>query len=329
MAKREAAKKTLGSLSFDADKLTVAEYLTRWLNDSVRGSVRERSYIKYESAIRVHIIPELSRLKLKKLTGMHLASFYRKKQDEVSVSSVRSYHALIKRALKQAVRFRLLAHNPAEDVDPPRSAPRQEMRHLSRDEVGILFEAVRGDRLEALFVTAVLSGLRAGELLGLGWEDVDFDKQTLRVRRQLVRGFSSYRFGPPKTMSSRRTVSIKGRKVVEVLRRHRARQLEEKLATRLWQDCGVVFTTRRGTPIEPKTITEKYLRPVTQRAGLPDIRTHDLRHTFATLSLTSGTPVSVVSKMMGHADIAETLNVYSHVLPENTEQAAQTLDNLF
>lgn len=326
-------------LNFDADKLTFGEYVMRWLHDAIAGSVKERSFDRYEGILRVHVAPDLGSIRLSKLTALHLSGFYREKLNAgLSAGNVAQMHSLIKRALRQAVRWHLLAKNPAEDVDPPRKIKGEEIRYLTPSEVAALFEAVRGERLEALFVVAVLSGLRVGELLGLCWEDVDLDKGSVRVRRQLVRPRSGLRFGTPKREASRRSVSIR-RTAVDALRRHRARQLEERLAAgsawRGWPErepADLVFTRPGGGAIDPSAVTRVLLLPALKRAGLMErrIRFHDFRHTFATLMLVEvGERVSVVSKMMGHAKTSETLDTYGHLLPDAQEQAAERLDGLF
>ena len=199
-----------------------------------------------------------------------------------------------------------------------------------------LFEAAWGDWLEALFVVAVLSGLRIGGLLGLKWEDVDFDGQTLRVHRQMIRARIGLGLTPmTKTDSSRRAVSVMRRggeegRAIKALRQHRSRQLEEKLrAGSLWQENDLVFTLKSGRPLDPATATQRYLHPVLEWAGVKRVGFHTLRHTFASLNILNGTHVKVVQEALGHSTTAETMNRYSHVLPSRQADAAERLNALF
>jgi integrase len=331
LRKRDEARATTldVALDFDAEHLSFGEFLLRWLSDSVKGSTRERTYDKHESVVRVHLLPALGSVKLKKLTAAHLQGLYHQRFDQgLSGQTVKGIHATANRALGQAVRWRLIPYNPAKDTDRPR-VESKEVETLSREEVGALFEAARDNRLEALFVVAVLSGLRIGELLGLKWEDVDLRARTLRVRRQLIRARSGIAFAPPKRNASKRAVEV-GERALDALRRHRRVQLEEKLrAGSLWQENDLVFTTKEGKPLEPATATQRYLHPVLERAGVKRVGFHALRHTFATLHLLNGEHVKVVQEALGHSTIAETMNRYSPVLPSMQAEAAKRLDALF
>jgi integrase len=172
-----------GGLVFDAKNQTVGEYLERWLNDSVRGSVKPVTFENRERLVRNHIAMSLGHVKLKNLTPAHIQGFYRAKLDAgLAPSSVRLLHAILHKALKQAVRWELLPRNACEAVDPPKLQT-EEIQPLDADQAKALLEAARGDRLEALYVLAVTAGLRIGELLGLKWEDVDLKRGVLHVRR--------------------------------------------------------------------------------------------------------------------------------------------------
>ncbi len=164
------------------------------------------------------------------------------------------------------------------------------------------------------------------ELLGLRWEDVDLEAATLQVRRVLTTAKEGPKFTAPKTAKSRRIVSL-NRHAVEALRRHHDRQFEE--STRFadeWQDYGLVFVTTTGTPINPRNLTGRSFKPLLKRAGLPDVRFHDLRHTCAPLLLSSGVHPKLVQELLGHATIAITLDTYSHVLPGMGDQAANAME---
>jgi integrase len=301
--------------------------MERWLNDSVRDSVKERTYDGYVHISHRHIIPTLSSLKLNALTPAHIQALYRAKLDAgLSNRTVRYIHQTLHRALKQAVRWGLMTSNPTEATDPPRRV-RKEIKPLKREQVACLFEAARGDRLEALYVVAVLTGLRAGELLGLRWEEIDLERRVLRVQQQLVRTKRGLSFGRPKNDRGR-AVKLAAT-AVEALRRHRKRQLEERVkAGSLWKDTGLVFTTTVGTPLDASNLTRRYLYPLLERTGLPRVRFHDLRYTFATIMLQNGENPKVVQEMLGHANISETMDTYSHILPDMQDSAVERLDQL-
>jgi integrase len=211
-----------GGLVFDADNQKLEEYLDRWLNDSVRGSVKPVTFESYAQLVRVHIVPALGGVTLRALSPAHLQGFYRAKLDAgLSPRTVQYLHAVLHRALKQALRWGLVPRNVSEDVDPPR-VRREEIKALSPDQARTLLETARDDRLEALYVLAVHCGLRQGELLGLKWEDVDLERGTLQVRRTL----SGSTFTTPKTAKSRRSVRLT-KSTLEALRKHLERQLGE------------------------------------------------------------------------------------------------------
>ena len=232
-------------------------------------------------------------------------------------------HRTLSKALKQATDDGLIPRNVAGVVKPPR--PRtEEIRPLGREQVWALLDTARGDRLEALYVVAVTTGLRRGELQGLKWEDIDLEAGTLQVRRTLSEPKGGYIFEAPKSGKGR-NIRLTQR-ATAALREHRKRQLEERMELGgLWQDHGLVFTSGIGTPMLGGNLNRTF-KAVLQRAGLPEIRFHDLRHSCATLLLCQGVNPKFVQELLGHADIALTLNVYSHVLPDMGDAAAGAMD---
>jgi integrase len=317
-----------GGLVFDAENQTVSEYLERWLSDSVKGSVRPKTFDSYEWLVRKHIAPALGRVKLKTLTSAHIQGFYRSKLEAgLSPRTVQYLHVVLHRALKQALRWGLVPRNVSEAVDPPK-VRREEIRPLSSDQARRLLEAASGDRFEALYALAIHCGLRQGELLGLRWEDVDLEAGTLHVRRTLNLAKDGPKFTAPKTAKSRRQIRLTAG-AVAALRRHHDRQFEESTRlTGLWQDYGLVFATTIGAPINPRNLTSRSFKPLLKRAGLPDIRFHDLRHTCATLLLKRSVHPKLVQELLGHATIAVTLDTYSHLVPGMGDQAANAMESV-
>jgi len=332
----EAAKKLAKALSdredgmvFDAENLTVGEYLDRWLKDSVEGNVGPRTLSNYQLQVRQHIRPALGRINLKALSPAHDQSVYRSKLDSgLAPSSVRYIHAVLHRALKQALRWGLVPRNASESVDLPRLG-NEEVEALLPEEVRAFFEAAQEDRLEALYVVAVTVGLRRGELLGLRWTDLKLDGEPkLRVGRQLqrMRDGSGRRFVAPKGGKGR-TIHLPAR-TVEALKAHRTRQAEVRLkAGPLYQDARLVFASEIGTPLEPSNIDRRSFKPLLEKAGLPNIRFHDLRHTCATVLLSQGVNPKFVQELLGHADIKLTLGTYSHFLPSMGDQTANAMES--
>ena len=316
-------------LVFDAGNLKVGEYLERWLKDSVEGNVRSRTLSNYQLQVRRHIVPALGRIQLKTLSPAHVQGLYRSKLDAgLAPSSVRYIHAVLHRALKQALRWGLVPRNVTEAVDLPKLVS-DEVDALTPEDARAFLDAARGDRFEALYVVAVTTGMRRGELLGLRWTDIDLDGAArLRVGRQLqrMRDGSGLQFVTPK--------GGKGRTIrlpvctVEELKAHRARQAEEKLkAGSLYEDGGLVFATEVGMPLEPSNIDRRSFKPLLEKAGLPDMRFHDLRHTCATVLLSEGVNAKFVQELLGHADIKLTLGTYSHFLPSMGDQTALAMES--
>jgi integrase len=316
-----------GGLTFDAGSLTVGEYLARWLSHSVRDTVSQKTYERYESIVRVHLSPALGRIKLKALTPDHVRGVYREKLDSgLAPRTVLHIHRTLSKALKQAVMDGLIPRNAAAAVKPPQPR-REEIQPLSRDQIRTFLDTVRDDRMEALYVLAVTAGLRQGELLALKWEDVDFEgtNPTLEVRRSLseTRGRRSF-----VTSKSGRGRHLRlSWRAVSTLKAHRKRQLEERVRKAgLWEDHGLVFPSEVGTPMSGRNLYRAFKIRV-KRASLPQtLRFHDLRHTCATLLLRQGVNPKFVHELLGHADISLTLNTYSHVLPDMGDAAAGGMD---
>jgi integrase len=312
--------------AFDAGKQTVEEYLARWLSSSVQDTVRQRTYERYESIVRVHLAPAIGKVKLKALTPDHVRGLYRSKLDEgLAPRSVLHIHRTLSKALKQAVMDGLIPRNAAAPVKPPRPR-REEIRPLNREQVWALFEAARDDRLEALYVVAVTAGLRRGELQGLKWEDLDLEAGTLQVRRTLSEPRGGYIFEAPKSGKGR-NIRLTQR-ATTALTKHRKRQLEERMRLGiLWQAHDLVFPSGAGTPLSGGNLNRAF-KALLKRAGLSSmIRFHDLRHTCATLLLRQGVNPKFVQELLGHGDVSLTLNVYSHILPDMGDIAASAMDD--
>ena len=292
----------------------------------MRGTVRPSTFERHEGIIRLHIKPSLGRVGLKKLTPAHVRGLHREKLDAgLTPATVRKIHSTLHKALTQAVADGLIPRNAA-DVKAPRPAP-EEMQPLSEAEARAFLDTARGDRFEPLYMLAISTGLRRGELLGLRWKDVDLERGTLRVGRALVREAGRHVLGETKTRRGRRQINLTPR-AVSTLKAHCKKQLEEKIKlTGLHRDHGLIFATRVGTPINPENLVNRSLKPLLERASLPEIRFHDLRHTCATLLLGRRVHPKLVQELLGHATIAMTLDTYSHYMPSMGDQAAGAMED--
>ncbi|MBI4504010.1 MAG: site-specific integrase [Chloroflexi bacterium] len=308
------------------DRQIVGQFLAEWLH-AVRASVRPKTYDAYALFVRRHIAPALGHIRLTALAPQQVQTFLNDRMAAgLSPRTVKHLHAVLRRALNQAVRWGLVARNVATVVDVPRPE-RHEIRPLTPEEAQRLLKAVRGDRLEALYTLALYVGLRQGELLGLRWQDVDLERAELRVVQALQRAGGQLRLVEPKSAQSRRALALPG-PVVAALKEHRKRQLAEHLKVAdVWHDSGLVFTTSIGTPIEPRGLIRRF-HALLERAGLPPMRFHDLRHGCATLLLAGGVHPKLVQELLGHSRISITMDIYSHVTPAMQRKVAQRMEAL-
>jgi integrase len=317
--REDVAEKLVDALSnrnqglvFDAGSQTVGEYIEQWLQTSARGSVRESTYESYRNQVRRYVVPAIGRVKLKRLSAMQIQGMYRAMLDRgLSPRTVQYTHAVLHRALRQAVRWGLVPRNVSEDVDRPRLR-REEIRPLNRHQARHLLNTAgeSSDRFEALYVLALHTGMRPGELLGLKWEHVNFDEGSLQLNRALA----GKNLTAPKTSLSRRRIDLSNASIA-ALKAHRKRQLEARMhKAGLWRDHGLVFPSTVGTPLFHRNVVRAF-KDLLKRAGLPQsTRLYDLRHTCATLLLGSNVHPKYVQELLGHASIALTLDTYSHVL---------------
>ena len=316
-------------------KLTLAQFLERWLDDYARPNVSPKTLVQYTDFVRRQIIPALGGLPLTKLRPQHIQGYYSHALRHgradgtggLSAKTVLHIHRLLRQALSHAMKWQMLSRNPADAVQPPRPE-RYEPPILSPGDVRRLLAAADDNPIGALIHTAVMTGMRRGELLGLRWRDVDLDADLLHVRQaaQWLPG-QGWCFRPPKTNSSRRPVAL-APATTDVLREHRRQQLAERLALGpSYSDQDLAFATPLGTPIDPSNLRRAWER-IVRSAGLAHLRFHDLRHIHATLMLMGGVHPKVVAERLGHANVGITMDTYSHVLPNLQSQAAAGLERV-
>ena len=305
---------------------TVGEFLTVWLSHK-RGSLAPRTIVRYEGLIEQHITPGIGSIPLRKLMPQHVADLYITLGSSLAPRTIGQVHSILHDALKQAARWHIISRNPVgkdAGVVSPRPA-KVEMRFLDATQARTMIDAASDDPLAPLYTTAVYTGMRLGELLALRWRDVDLDGHALVVRHTLTRDAGEWILRQPKTPHSRRTIRLAA-VVVDALRSHYLSEAERLLALghRIAPD-SLVFSDRWGDPVNPWHITERAFKPLLRRAGLPVIRFHDLRHTFASLMLSEGVRIDVVSRMLGHSSPAITLGIYAHLMPGDEEAAVARL----
>lgn len=255
-----------------------------------------------------------------------MQSFYDEKLDSgLSKATVNKIHTVLHKALAQAVKWLMVPRNVTEAAQAPSPAPK-EIRPLNKEQVGALLEAASGDPLETLYRLAISTGMRQGELLALKWEDVELDRGLVRIRHTLTREKGHFYLGEPKTKGSRRTVRLT-QDVISSLNDHYRQQLEQKMKNRTsWEEHDFVFTTQTGNLLNPTNLRNRSFRPLLEKAGLPPIRFHDLRHTTATLLLKQEVPPKHVSALLGHTTVAMTLNIYSHILPDMGDRVVEAME---
>lgn len=310
---------------------TLGEYLTDWLDTVVAPTLRPATHRQYESVCRVWIIPLLGDVPMSDLTPARVqwwvATVY---GSHLRPRSALQVTMVLRAALNRAVRWGILPASPLRQVSVPRSSARKP-RPLTGAEAARFVVAVRGERLEACLLLALMVGLRRGELLGLQWQDVDFATARLSVRRQLSHGRdgNGATFAPLKTGSSERTVNLPTL-VLEALRQHRGAQETEALraGTRGWTDAGLVFCRRDGKPLGDGPLTAAWRRSLA-RAGIERRSFHSARHTAATLLMENGVHPKVVQVTLGHARIEQTMNVYTSVSVDAQAAASRAMDQLF
>ena len=301
---------------------SVRQFLDAWLKDA-SARLRPRTVQRYEGLIRLHVLPTLGDRTLRKVGPQDLATLYASLLERQSPASVAQLHAVLFGAFRLALRWGLIARNPAEAVQAPK-VQRREMAVLTPEQAQTLMRA--DDPLSCLYVLALTTGMRQGELLALRWRDYDAESGIIRVHRNLVRVKGEWLLADVKREKSLRQLQV-GRLASEALRVHRLRSSETllRLGHRLDENT-LIFTDAKGEPLNGYHITERAFKPLLRRLGLPEVRFHDLRHTAASLMLSQGSRVDLVSRRLGHSSPAVTLSIYAHLMPGDEAEAVRRLD---
>ncbi|MCL4371128.1 MAG: site-specific integrase [Chloroflexi bacterium] len=329
-AAEEALARALAELSLgtyvEPRKLLFSDYLLKEWLPAIRSTVRLTTYLSYEGHVRRHVVPELGCVPLQKLSPAHLNAFYAKlaqpgKGRALSPASVRRVHATLHRSLRDAVRWSLLARSPADGADPPRPGSSPEMKVWQAEEVKRFLLSQEETREYPLWLLFATTGMRRGEALGLLWKDLDLTSGRLSVTRTRVLAGCEVIASAPKTQRGRRLIILDPVTAATLRKYHSLREDEARERGEELPDTDCVFAHASGRPYHPERVSRLFKRLV-KEAGLPRIRLHDLRHSYATVALAAQVHPRVVSERLGHASTAITMDVYSHCLPALAEEAA-------
>jgi integrase len=320
-----------GGLYIEADKITVRQFLDRWL-EHIKSQVSPRTHERYDEIVKKNLNPLLGAVVLTKLRPMQISDAYGKAlsagrrdgKGGLSPSTVRYLHVILKSAMGQAVRWQMLARNPVDAVDPPK-IERSAMNTYDLAQTADLIDATRGTRMTITVMLAVLCGLRRGEIAALRWRNINLGAAQLAVTESAEQTKAGVRYKQPKSGKGR-TVALSAR-VVSELRSHRVQQAQELLVLGIpLADDAFVVAQADGSPLQPRSITRQWLSLLAKNKALPRIRFHDLRHAHATHMLSSGVHPKIASERLGHSKVGITMDLYSHVMPGMQEDAAARVD---
>jgi len=306
---------------------TTGQFLKGWLEDVVRPGTRPLTYKRYKSIVETHLVPSIGQFPAERLTPQHVQAMLNAKgKAGLSPRTVHHMRAVLRTALNQAMRWGVVTRNVAALTSPPRVEQHQ-VEPLSVDEAFEVLDTVKGDRLEAVYVVALTQGMRIGEILGLQWTDVDLNVGQLVVRQAMQRIDGKLLLVPVKTKKSRRTLPLLPL-TVDALTAHYERQLfERRAAGKKWQELGLVFTSTVGSPLDASDVSRRY-QQLRKQADLPPARFHDLRHACTSLLVAAEVPAGWAMAILGHSNIATTMNIYSHVMDAQKKEAAARMGRL-
>ena len=308
----------------EGSAISCTEYFDRWLQMAAKPKLREKSFRDYEGLLARYIRPKLGDCRLLRIAPLDLQSIYQDMREQgLSPRTIGYTHAVVHAALEQAVKWRLLSQNPAGGVELPKSA-RSEMRVMNAEEVRRFLEYALLTPYGLVFAIAVTTGARPSEYLALRWQDVDFAREMVTVTRTLVKDSIRWRFADTKRARSRRIIQLQ-RWVVSLLRKLRQGASEPNPLDPIAD--AQIFKTQSGRPINSDSLARQFKR-ILRKAGLPEMRLYNLRHTAATLALTAGVSPKVLAEQLGHASCALTLDIYAQSMPHLQGEAAERVEAL-
>lgn len=339
-ATQQEVRKKLAQVTTDIDggtykepcKMTLSQWLDIWSTEYL-GGVKPKTVESYCCQIKIHIKPALGAVKLETLNTHMIQKFYNSLSKErngkpgLSPKSIKIVHGVLHKALQQAVSIGYIKFNPSDACTIPR-VERKEIKPLDNEAIIKFLKAIQGHRFEDVYLTLLFTGMRRGEVCGLTWDHVNLEKGTILINRQLqnIPGQpGAFRLVSTKS-SKGRTISVAA-SVVEILKKHRAKQAEARLlAGPIWKDENFVFTDDVGSHLSPNTLYHNYKRLVAS-IGMPDARLHDLRHSYAVAALRAGDDIKTVQGNLGHHTASFTLDTYGHVTEEMKQASADRMNS--
>lgn len=339
--KKEAEKNLVKHISdienntlVSSDKMTLKDYLNYWLSSYVDNNLSETTIYGYRYLMELHVIPILGNIQLQKLQPIQIQNLYDEKlkngrldgKGGLSAKSITYIHRVLRKALSQALKLQLVSRNVADYVEIPKKKPFN-ASVLNKNELSLYLDAFKDTYLYLPVVLALSVGLRRGETLGLRWKDIDFENKTIIINQTLLHAKAGIIVGTPKTERSHRSIVI-SESILGLFKKQQEKQAEYKSKLEdAYNDHDLVCCHEDGSPINPATLSRKFEK-ILRRNNLNHIRFHDLRHTNATLLLECKVPAKIVSERLGHSTIGITMDLYSHVLKEMQEEAANKLEDL-
>lgn len=315
------------------ENMSVAEFLNLWLVEHAKHNMKQSTYANREVIIQKRIVPAIGQIKLDDLKPIHLKRFYNQLHEEkYSSPYIHSIHSLLRSAFRHAIKWQIARSNPMDQVDAPKLIAKKQLKTWTLEQ-SVQFlnytSLLQDEYCHIAYVLAIFTGMRRGEVLGLRWTDINFDKKLLQVVQTVYRtNGQKPSIQTPKTANSTRPITLPDN-VIDELKAHKAKQNQLRLLYgSAYQDNGLVCPNPNGAPMDPRLLFGHF-KKCAKAVGLPDIRFHDLRHTHATIMLQLGEHPKVVSERLGHSNINITLNTYSHVLPTMQEDAARRLFEAF
>lgn len=315
----------LGRLVDGAD-ITLNEYLDRWLETAAKPRLREKSYRSYESLLRRYVRPSLGARSLAAICPLDIQAVYQQLVERgLSARTIRYTHSVLRSAMRQAIRWRLLVEDPTNGAQLPRQQ-RCELRVLTAEQSRVFLETAMQTAYGPVIAVALTTAARPSEYLALKWGDIDWERGTVSVARTLEKLRGGWRFAETKRARSQRVIKLQ-EWVMELLKGLHTKTKPRPAGSSWVRASELIFTMSSGRPIDSDKLAKQF-KSILEQAGLPMIRLYDLRHTGATLALAAGVAPKVVSEQLGHASAAFTLDVYSHVLPHMQEEAAAKVEEV-
>jgi len=324
---KEAQSQIERGMTHQKANVTLGDFILQWL-EIHKTTLATKTALQYEQLVQNYIVPQIGKIKLRELRLDRVEAHYIALQENgLGSRSVRFVHAILHKSLNDAIRRGYVGYNAAQGAIKPRSEMK-EMIFLDTDEVLQFLITTQESPYNALYTLAIKTGMRKGELLALKWSDLNWQSGTILVQRQVqrIKG-QGLEFRPPKTRAGRRAIQL-GEKTLETLRKQLERcKLLKSVEGDNWKEINLIFPSTVGTPLGGSNISRDFKKQL-KKAGIKNIRFHDLRHTAASLMLNNGVPVLVVSKILGHSKTSTTLDIYGHLIPTMQENAARIMDEI-